>query len=84
MLNFSKRTDGAALMESSMLRLVWNVIDETQSGELLALPDIALVKLLLQRISRRVLLSGEEICTIYEYISKRTRLIRDIAESRSV
>ncbi len=71
-------------MESSMLRLVWNVIDETQSGELLALPDIALVKLLLQRISRRVLLSGEEICTIYEYISKRTRLIRDIAESRSV
>lgn len=70
-------------MESSMLRLVWNVIEETQSGDLLMLPDIALVKLLLQRISRRVLLNGEEVCTVYEYISKRTRLIRDLAESRA-
>ncbi|MBF2051184.1 hypothetical protein HJG54_08945 [Leptolyngbya sp. NK1-12] len=65
-----------------MLRLVWDVIEETQSSELLSLPDTALVKLLLQRISRKVLLTGEEVCHLYDYISSRIRLIRDIAESR--
>jgi hypothetical protein len=70
-------------MDSSALRLVWDVVEETQSGDLLGLPDTALVKLLLQRISRKVLLSGEEVCALYEYISSRTRLIRDMAESRA-
>lgn len=70
-------------MDSSALRLVWDVVEETQSGDLLGLPDTALVKLLLQRISRKVLLNGEEVCTLYEYISSRTRLIRDMAESRA-
>lgn len=70
-------------MDSSSLRLVWDVIEETQNNDLLSLPDTALVKLLLQRISRRVLLNGEEVCNLYDYISSRTRLIRDIAESRA-
>lgn len=69
-------------MDSSTLRLVWDVIEETQDSELLNLPDTALVKLLLQRISRKLLLSGEEVCLLYDYISSRTRLIRDLAESR--
>lgn len=69
-------------MDSSTLRLVWDVVEETQIGDLLNLPDTALVKLLLQRISRKVLLTGEEVCTLYEYISARTWLIRDIADSR--
>ncbi len=69
-------------MDSSTLRLVWDVIEETQNSELLHLPDTALVKLLLQRISRKILLSGEEVCLLYDYISTRTRLIRDIVESR--
>jgi hypothetical protein len=68
-------------MDSSALRLVWNVVEETQIKDLLTLPDTALVKLLLQRISRKVLLSGEEVCTMYEYISTHTRLIRDMADS---
>lgn len=70
-------------MDSSTLRLVWDVVEETQLSDLLTLPDTALVKLLLQRISRKVLLSGEEVCTLYEYISSRTKLIRDIADSRA-
>lgn len=70
-------------MDSSTVRMVWDVIEETQSGDLINLPDTALVKLLLQRISRKVLLNGEEVCSLYEYISSRTRLIRDIAESRA-
>lgn len=70
-------------MDSSTLRLIWDVIEETQNNELLNLPDTALVKLLLQRISRKLLLSGEEVCLLYDYISTRTRLIRDIVESRA-
>ena len=69
-------------MDSSALRLVWDVVEETQIKDLLTLPDTALVKLLLQRISRRVLLSGEEVCLLYDYISSRIRLIRDMADSR--
>jgi hypothetical protein len=68
-------------MDSSTLRLIWDVVEETQEVDLSTLPDIALVKLLLQRISRKVLLSGEEVCALYDYISTRTRLIRDIADS---
>jgi hypothetical protein len=68
-------------MDSSTLRLVWDVVEETQDIDLSALPDTALVKLLLQRISRKVLLNGEEVCALYEYISARTRLIRDIVDS---
>lgn len=67
-------------MDSSTLRLVWNVVEETQDIDLSALPDTALVKLLLQRISRKVLLNGEEVCALYDYISARTRLIRDIVD----
>ncbi len=70
-------------MDSSVLRLVWDVVEETQIKDLLTLPDTALVKLLLQRISRKVLLSGEEVCLMYDYISARTWLIRDMADSRS-
>lgn len=70
-------------MDSSTLRLIWDVVEETQISELLSLPDTALVKLLLQRVSRKVLLNGEEVCILYDYISSRTRLIRDIAESRA-
>jgi hypothetical protein len=70
-------------MDSSTLRLVWDVIEETHSSDLLTLSDTALIKLLLQRISRKVLLNGEDVCLLYEYISSRTRLIRDMAESRA-
>ncbi|MFM7428211.1 MAG: hypothetical protein ACKO7W_24970 [Elainella sp.] len=68
-------------MDSSTLRMVWNAVEETQDTDLSALPDTALVKLLLQRIARKALLNGEEVCMLYEYISARTPLIRDIADS---
>jgi hypothetical protein len=84
MLNsIQPKRGGVTVMESSTLRLVWDVVEETQLTDLLTLPDTALIKLLLQRISRKVLLSGEEVCALYEYISSRIRLIRDIADSRA-
>ncbi|MBF2001229.1 MAG: hypothetical protein IGS50_22400 [Synechococcales cyanobacterium C42_A2020_086] len=70
-------------MDTSTLRLIWDVVEETQHAELVALPDTALIKLLLQRIARKVLLSGEEVCALYNYLSSRLHLIRDIADSRA-
>lgn len=71
-------------IDTSLLRLTWSVIEESQSSSLLSLTDTGLVRLLLQRISKRILLSGEEVYLLYEYISSKTTLIRDMAESRFV
>ncbi|EKQ70535.1 hypothetical protein OsccyDRAFT_0829 [Leptolyngbyaceae cyanobacterium JSC-12] len=70
------------MLDSSMIRLTWAVIEETQSTNLLSLTDTGLVRLLLQRISKRILLTGDEVCELYDYISSRTMLIRDIADSQ--
>lgn len=69
-------------INSSMLRLTWTVIEETPSRELLTLTDTALVKLILQQITQKILLTGEEARALHGYIGSKTRLIRDIAESR--
>lgn len=68
--------------DSLVLRLIWAVVEETNSDELLALTDAALVRLLLQKVARRILLTGEEVWVLYEYISSRITLIRDMAGSR--
>ena len=69
-------------INSSMLRLTWAAIEETPSHELLTLTDTALVKLILQQITQKILLTGEEVCALHGYLGSKTRLIRDIAESR--
>ncbi|NJP10689.1 MAG: hypothetical protein HC866_15445 [Leptolyngbyaceae cyanobacterium RU_5_1] len=65
-----------------MLRLVWDVVEEIPSSKLLTLTDTALIKVILQHIAVRILLSGEDVCSLYGYIGSRTMLIRDMAESR--
>jgi hypothetical protein len=70
------------IIDPSTLRLFWAVFEDTQSHDLLALSDTALVKMLLQEVSRRILLSGEEVCMLYGYIGDRRQLIRDLAEFR--
>lgn len=71
-------------VNSSIIRLIWSVIEETPTRELASLTDTALIKLLIQQASRKILLSGEDVCDLYEYLGARIMLIRDMAESRSV
>jgi hypothetical protein len=71
-------------IETSLLRLTWSVIEEAQNTNLLSLTDTGLVRLLLQRISKRILLTGEEVCLLYDYLSSKITLIRDITESRFI
>ena len=70
------------MIEPSLLRLLWAVIEDVPSQDLLSLSDTALLAMLLREVSRRVLLRGEEVCGLYEYISSRLLLIRDIADYR--
>lgn len=72
------------MIDTALLRLTWSVIEDTHSPNLAELTDTGLVRLLLQRISKRVLLSGEEVCLLYDYVSSKTTLIRDMADSRFV
>ncbi len=69
---------------ASVLRLFWDVVEETGSHDLLTLTDAGLIGLLLEKISRRSRLNGEERCLLDSYIRSRTLLIRDIAESRQM
>lgn len=66
----------------SMLRLLWAVIEDMPSHDLLIMSDTALISKLLQNVSKKVLLSGEEVGILYGYIGSRISLIRDMADGR--
>ncbi|WP_306296898.1 hypothetical protein [Nostoc sp. TCL26-01] len=65
-----------------MLRLLWSVVEQTQSTTLLELNDTDLVKQLLRQIDSKTVLNTEEIHTVSTYLSSRTELIRDLAIAR--
>jgi len=69
-------------MNSSILRQLWSVVEETQSSLLLRLSDTELVKQLLSQLESRNSLSNEEAIAISGYIHSRTSLIRDLALAR--
>ena len=69
-------------MNSSTLRQIWSVIEETQSSLLLRLSDTELVKQLLSQLESRNSLSNEEAIAISGYIHSKTSLIRDLALAR--
>lgn len=70
------------LISASTLRLTWAIVEEASPKDLLNLSDTMLVKLLLQHVAQKILLTGEEVCALYGYLGSRLSLIRDIAESR--
>jgi hypothetical protein len=70
------------LISSATLRLIWTAVEEMSPRDLLTFSDTALVRTLLQHISQKILLSGEEVGVLYSYLGERMALIRDIAESR--
>jgi hypothetical protein len=70
------------LLTSATLRLTWTVIEETPINQRILLPDTALVRLILQKIATRMMLTGEDVCELYGYIGSKISLIRDVAESQ--
>jgi predicted DNA-binding ribbon-helix-helix protein len=66
-------------LSTTLLRLFWTVVEEMSRSDRLHLNDSALVTTLVNRISARVLLTGEEASVLYHYIGSRIALIRDTA-----
>ncbi|NJM70993.1 MAG: hypothetical protein HC862_12605 [Scytonema sp. RU_4_4] len=69
-------------MNSSMLRYIWSVIEETQTSTLLNFSDAELVQQLIRLLENRRLLNDEEISIVSAYIGSRVSLIRDLAFAR--
>jgi hypothetical protein len=69
-------------MNSSILRQLWSVIEETQANILLSFGDTELVQQLVAQIELRGLLNTEEVGTVSTYLSSRLLLIRDMARAR--
>lgn len=64
-------------MKASTLRLLWAVVEETQTNIL-----IQLIQQLLRQLKNKTWLSSEEMNTISTYLSSRVPLIRDLALAR--
>ncbi len=72
----------SAQIQVSLLRNLWEVVEETQSCILLRLNDHELVNELIQNLTGRRSLSGSERQILSSYLQTRTSLIRDLAASR--
>jgi len=74
----------ATVIDASTMRLLWNVVEEIGSHDLLSLNDSGLMRLVLEEVSHRVSLDSEARSSMVDYIRSKTGLIRDIAESRRI
>ena len=68
-------------MNSSTLRQLWALIEETQTSTLLKFGDAELVQQLLRRLQSKITMSGEEVNTMNNYLNSKVSLIRDLAQS---
>ncbi len=71
-------------MNSSILRHLWSIVEETQTSTILKFSDADLIQQLLMQLKNKTLLTSDEINTINAYISSRVPLIRDLALARQV
>ncbi len=69
-------------MKASTLRLLWAVVEETQTNILIQFNDAELIQQLLRQLKNKTWLSSEEMNTISNYLSSRVPLIRDLALAR--
>ena len=70
-------------MNISLLRQVWNVIEQTNLYELLSLNDTEMIQRLLRQLETKNRLSQEETLLVKVYLNSKLPLIKDLAESHS-
>lgn len=70
------------VINSSTLRHLWAVIEETQTSTLLKLNDTDLVKQLISQLVHQKPLTQDETSVVSTYLLSKTTLIRAIAYSR--
>ena len=69
-------------MTPKIMRLLWSVIETTQTKTLLQLDDASLVQWLIKQTTDRALLDCRETDSLTDYIQSRLPLIREIAHER--
>jgi hypothetical protein len=66
-------------MNSTTLRQLWSVIEETQTPTLLNLNDSDLTQQLLHQVQNKYVLSREDLQAVHHYLGDRLSLIRDMS-----
>jgi muconolactone delta-isomerase len=69
-------------LNSSLIRHLWSIVEETQTNILLSFSDTELVHQLLGQMEFRGLLDTEESNVASAYLYSRLLLIRDLAKAR--
>jgi hypothetical protein len=67
---------------SSLMRHLWSIVEETQTNILLSFSDTELVQQLLRQLEFRGFLDTEESNVVSAYLYSRLLLIRDLAKAR--
>ena len=71
-----------ATLPTSLIRHIWEIIEQTQSHLLLSLNDQEMIRQLLSQVQHQQSMNGQEIQGLRNYLIARTSLIRDIASDR--
>jgi hypothetical protein len=69
-------------IESGIMRIVWSSIETTNRNTLLQLSDTDLIHQIMRQVEKALTLTSEDRKTLMDYISSKTLLIRDMAESQ--
>ncbi|MBE9069548.1 hypothetical protein IQ260_23155 [Leptolyngbya cf. ectocarpi LEGE 11479] len=65
-------------MDTSLLRLIWSVVEETPAAHLRRKGERDRMRLLLKKIDSRVILSPQERSQVQQYLMERSALIQEI------
>lgn len=68
------------MLDSSKLRILWLIIEQTQTCIYSELSDSEIVQHILFQLQERIFLSTSELFDTKIYIHSRLHLIRDLAE----
>jgi len=68
------------MLDSSKLRILWLIIEQTQTCIISELSDSEIVQHILCQLQERIFLSASELFDTRIYIHSRLHLIRDLAE----
>ena len=72
------------MLDSLKLRVLWLIIEQTQTLGLPELSDYEIVQQILEGLQEHILLSPSELSDTRIYLQNRVSLIRDLAEIQLV
>lgn len=65
-------------MKTSLIRLIWSVIDETLTRCTVNVSHLEQVQLVLHQVNTRMQLSHQEYAAVKQYLMERQNLIQDL------